>query len=300
MSAAGLAQRQQVNPAKTVNAFTVDVEDYFQVEAFKGVVERSSWESRPSRVVGNTERVLALLASANVQATFFILGWVAERFPSLVRQIQLGHHEIASHGYAHQPASSQSRDEFRDDVRRAKAILEDLSGTRVRGYRAPTFSIGRANWWAYDVLAEEGYEYSSSVYPIAHDLYGTPDAPRFPFRPLKNSAMLEIPPATLRLLGKNRPCGGGGYFRFLPYPVSRWCIDRTNAVEHRPCVFYCHPWEFDPDQPRIASISPKSRFRHYLNLARMEGRAARLLRDLAWSRMDKIYLEDSRCAATWE
>jgi len=208
-----------------------------------------------------------------------------------VRNIHAGGHEIASHGYAHQAAHTQTAAEFREDVRRAKAILENCAGQRVRGFRAPTFSITRSNWWAYEVLAEEGYDYSSSIYPIAHDLYGIPDAPRTPFKPLADTGFLEIPVATLRLLGKNRPCGGGGYFRLLPYPVSRWCIDRTNRHDGLACVFYCHPWEFDPEQPRVSSISMKSRFRHYLNIDKMEGRAERLLGDFAWTRMDALFLE---------
>jgi polysaccharide deacetylase family protein (PEP-CTERM system associated) len=271
----------------------VDVEDYFQVEAFKDAVDRASWDTRPSRVVGNTERVLAVLASANVRATFFILGWVAERFPSLVQQIHSDGHEVASHGYAHQSALSQTIREFRDDVRRAKAILEDCSGVRIRGYRAPTFSISKANWWAYEVLADEGYAYSSSIYPVSHDLYGMPDAPRTPFRPLSDRNIWEIPVATLRLLGKNRPCGGGGYFRLLPYSLSRWSIMRANTHDGLPCVFYCHPWEFDPEQPRMSSISMKSRFRHYLNIDKTERRAARLLGDFAWARMDELFLQDN-------
>ena len=292
MSEPALTLGGSAAPLGVINAFTVDVEDYFQVEAFKSVVDPSGWDSRPSRVVGNTERVLALLAAANVQATFFILGWIAERFPSLVHQIHAARHEVASHGYAHQAVHTQTPKAFRDDVRKSKAILEDCIGERVRGFRAPTFSINRSNWWAYDVLAEENYDYSSSIYPISHDLYGMPDAPRVPFTPLNGAAFLEIPVATLRFLGKNRPCGGGGYFRLLPYPVSRWCINRTNQYDRLPCVFYCHPWEFDPEQPRVSSISMKSRFRHYLNIHKMEGRAAKLLSDFAWTRMDTLFLDD--------
>jgi polysaccharide deacetylase family protein (PEP-CTERM system associated) len=272
------------------NAFSVDVEDYFQVEAFKGVVDRASWDSRPARVVESTARILALLKAAEASATFFVLGWVAERFPSLVQRIHAEGHEIASHGYAHEKAGSQTRSEFRDDVRRAKIILEDCIGARVRGFRAPTFSIGRENWWAYAILEEEGYAYSSSIYPIVHDLYGMPDAPRAPFYPLKAGNFLEIPVATVKLLDRNRPCGGGGYFRLMPYALSRWCIARINRVDQMPCVFYCHPWEFDAGQPRLVQASLKSRIRHYLNIGAMERRIARLLKDFMWGRIDQVYL----------
>jgi len=275
---------------KIVNAFTVDVEDYFQVEAFSSVVDRASWENRPARVVGNTERVLALLESANARATFFVLGWVADRFPCLVRRIQASGHEVASHGYGHKLAHGQTRAKFREDVRRAKGSLEDCSGVAVRGYRAPTFSITPANWWAYEILMEEGYEYSSSIYPIDHDLYGMPFAPRMPFHPLEKESILEVPVATVRLFNKNRPCGGGGYFRLFPYLVSRWCIRHVNSIDRQACVFYCHPWEFDPQQPRIPSISVRSRFRHYLNISVMEHRVDKLLRDFEWGRMDQIFL----------
>lgn len=273
-----------------VNAFSIDVEDYFQVEAFKSAIDRASWDSRPSRVAQNTERVLALLDSADAKGTFFVLGWVAERFPSLVRSIHSRGHEVASHGFGHQTIHSQSPPDFRDDVRRAKAVLEDCVGVRVRGFRAPTFSISRANWWAYEVLAEEGHTYSSSVYPVAHDLYGMPDAPRTPFRPLGEGEFLEIPVATVRLLDRNRPCGGGGYFRLMPYAASRWCIARVNRVDRMSCVFYCHPWEFDSGQPRVSQASLKSQFRHYLNIGAMERRVARLLRDFSWGRIDEVFL----------
>lgn len=287
---AGSAPPQKNGAPRIVNAFTVDIEDYFQVEAFKGVIDPSAWERWPARVTANTERVLALLKSANVRATFFVLGWIADRFPEVVYRIAAEGHEVASHGFGHARASTQTAEEFREDVRRAKGILEDLSGTPVRGYRAPTFSISAANSWTYDVLAREGYQYSSSVYPISHDLYDAPDAPRMPYRPSAAGTLLEIPLATVRLFGANRPCGGGGYFRLFPYAVSRWSIRRVNAADAMPTVFYCHPWEFDPDQPRVPGISLKSRFRHYVNLGAMERRIARLLHDFAWGRMDEIFL----------
>ncbi|HEX4081215.1 MAG TPA: XrtA system polysaccharide deacetylase [Rhizomicrobium sp.] len=285
---AGVRTGARADPC--VNAFTVDVEDYFQVEAFKDVVDQESWEDRPSRVEENTERVLGILEAADVRATFFVLGWVAERFPLLVRSIQANGHEVASHGHGHEMASVQTQDEFRNDVRRAKRILEDCIGVRVRGFRAPTFSIGRKNWWTYEILVEEGYVYSSSIYPIAHDLYGMPTAPRTPFHPLETCDFVEIPVATVRLLGANRPCGGGGYFRLMPYALSRWFIDRVNRLDAMPCVFYCHPWEFDVGQPRIEGASMKSQLRHHLNIAAMERRIARLLGDFAWGRIDENYL----------
>jgi polysaccharide deacetylase family protein (PEP-CTERM system associated) len=285
--------------ARVVNAFSVDVEDYFQVEAFKGVVDRSSWDTRPARVVQNTERVLGLLESAEARATFFILGWVAERFPALVRRIQVGGHEIASHGHAHEAAHAQTPEQFRRDIRQAKAILENEAGTAVRGFRAPTFSIGARNWWAYEVLAEEGYEYSSSLYPIEHDLYGMPSGPRVPFRPIASHSFVELPLPTIRMFNRNHPCGGGGWFRLFPYAVSRWCIDRINRLNATPCIFYCHPWEFDPAQPRIDGVPFKSRLRHYLNLGAMEGRISRLLRDHAWGRIDEVVLPGARSAEAW-
>jgi polysaccharide deacetylase family protein (PEP-CTERM system associated) len=278
------------NPAQIPTAaLTVDVEDYFQVEAFKGVIAKSDWESMSPRVEGNTGRVLDLFAKAGVNGTFFVLGWVAERFPNVVRRIQEAGHEVASHGYNHQLAYSQNRDVFRDDVRRAKTVLEGITGKPVRGYRAPTFSIRRDVWWVYDVLAEEGYDYSSSLYPVSHDLYGIPDAPTSPFRPTA-SAILEIPLSTTKILGRNFPCSGGGYFRLLPYGFSRWCINRVMQSQGA-YVFYCHPWEFDAGQPRI-NAGAKSRFRHYTNIASMEDRVSRLLREFRWNRMDSVFQRD--------
>jgi polysaccharide deacetylase family protein (PEP-CTERM system associated) len=285
--------------AKMVNAFSVDVEDYFQVESFKTAVKRASWDHRPARVVQNTERVLELLENAETRATFFMLGWVAERFPSLVRRIQAGNHEIASHGYAHEAACDQTPEQFRSDVRRAKQVLEDQAGVSVRGYRAPTFSITARNWWAYEILASEGYEYSSSLYPIAHDLYGLPRGPRVPFRPMASQPFVELPLPTLRLFNRNRPCGGGGWFRLFPYALSRWCIGRINRADKIPCIFYCHPWEFDPGQPRIHGIPFKSRLRHYLNLSAMERRIQYLLQDYAWGRIDEVVLPSARFAEAW-
>jgi polysaccharide deacetylase family protein (PEP-CTERM system associated) len=288
---------EQVVHRTITNAFTVDVEDYFQVEAFKTVVDPANWDNWPARVAANTERVLTLLKSANIRATFFVLGWVAERFPEVVHAIAREGHEVASHGYAHQRVCEQSGDEFREDVRRSKAILEDLCGSTVGGYRAPTFSIGPADLQAYQTLAQEGYAYSSSVYPISHDLYGAIEAPRAPFAPLGKGAILEIPLSTVRLFKRNQPCAGGGYFRLLPYAVSRWSINHVNSMEQTPCVFYCHPWEFDPGQARIPGIALKSRVRHYLNLDLMEQRVTRLLRDFAWGTMMDVFLRNASQSA---
>jgi polysaccharide deacetylase family protein (PEP-CTERM system associated) len=275
---------------RLLNAMTVDVEDYFQVEAFAKVISRDTWETQPSRVKANTERLLELFAETGVKATFFTLGWIALRHRSLVKRIVDEGHELASHGFQHLRADRQTPEEFRVDVRRTKDLLEDIGGVRVSGYRAATFSIGRSNWWAFDVLAEEGYAYSSSVYPVAHDLYGVPDAPRVPFHPT-GSSFTEVPLTTLRIAGKNLPCSGGGYFRLLPYGLSRRAFAHIATQERRPCVFYCHPWEIDPGQPRQTQAPLKSQLRHYLNLHKMEHRLRRLLRDFPWSRMDEAFPE---------
>jgi polysaccharide deacetylase family protein (PEP-CTERM system associated) len=278
-----------------LNALTVDVEDYFQVEAFKGTIGGADWESMPMRVDGNTQRLIEKLARANVKGTFFVLGWIAERYPHIVRKIHAAGHEIASHGYAHQLAHAQTKDVFRDDVRKSKKLLEDICGNRVRGYRAPTFSVRRDNWWAYEVLAEAGYDYSSSLYPVAHDLYGMPGAPRTPFHPMA-APFLEIPMSTLKMGRRNLPCSGGGYFRLLPYSVSRWALRKSREQRKSPLVFYCHPWEFDAKQPDLRA-GLKSRFRHYTNIGLMPHRLSRLLKDFPWGRMDQVFareLERSR------
>jgi polysaccharide deacetylase family protein (PEP-CTERM system associated) len=274
---------------RVLNAMTVDVEDYFQVEALSRAVPRRNWDAMPSRVEASTSRLLDLFARSQVKATFFVLGWVAERHPVLIRRIVASGHELASHGVQHERADRQTPDEFRADVRRSKKLLEDLGGVAVTGYRAATFSIGSANLWTHDVLAEEGFAYSSSIYPIVHDLYGMPEAPRAPFR-AGAKGLLEVPLTTLRLFGRNWPSSGGGYFRLLPYAVSRWSLGRVNAQENRAAVFYLHPWEIDPGQPRVPGLPLKSRLRHYLNLARMEGRLERLLGDFAWGPMDEVFL----------
>lgn len=270
------------------NALTIDVEDYFQVEAFAKVIDRGDWDKQPRRVARNTHSLLDILAEARVSATFFTLGWVAERHPELVQRIVAEGHELASHGSDHHRADQQSQEDFRSDVRRSKKLLEDISGGPVVGYRAPTFSVGRRTLWVHAILAEEGFQYSSSVYPIAHDLYGEPHAPRRPFFP--QPGFLEIPLTTVRVLGRNLPSAGGGYFRLLPYAVARGALRRARQELRTPCVFYLHPWELDPDQPRQSHAPRLSRFRHYVNLHRTKDRLCRLLVDFRWSRMDRIFL----------
>jgi polysaccharide deacetylase family protein (PEP-CTERM system associated) len=283
---------QRAAPGAVIrNAMTIDVEDYFQVSAFAPYIDRASWPERECRVEANIERILAVLAAGQVHATFFTLGWIAERYPEMVKRIVAGGHELASHGYGHLRASDQSRAEFDDDIIRSKKLLEDIGGQAVIGYRAPSFSIGTGNLWALDALKEAGYRYSSSIYPIAHDHYGMPDAPRFAFYPNGPDGLLEIPITTVRLMQKNLPAGGGGYFRLLPYSLSRWMMNRVNHDDRQPAIFYFHPWEIDPGQPRPEGVGAKSRFRHYVNLERMEGRIARLTRDFQWDRMDRIFLD---------
>ncbi len=277
--------------APILNAMTIDVEDYFQVSAFASTIPRKQWESLPCRVERNIDIALALLDEGKAHATFFTLGWIAERYPTIVRRIVDNGHELASHGYGHQRVSELSRNEFIEDISRAKKTLEDLSGSPVIGYRAPSFSIGADNLWALDLLQEAGYQYSSSIYPIRHDHYGMPDAPRFAHYPRGKDGMLELPPTTAILLGRNLPAAGGGYFRQLPYQASRWLIRRVNRQDGKPCIFYFHPWELDPDQPRQFNISAKTRFRHYVYLKRMESRIQSLLRDFHWDRMDHIFMK---------
>ncbi len=272
--------------APIVNALTIDVEDYFQVSAFAPYVARSSWEEQPCRIEQNIDRILELLAESGVHATFFTLGWIAERHPQMVQRIVSGGHELASHGYAHERASALAPDAFFADVALAKAVLEDIAGAGIQGYRAPSFSIGEKNLWAYDCLAKAGYRYSSSVYPIRHDHYGSPNRSRFAH--LANTHVLEVPIATARLFSTNIPAGGGGYFRLMPYALSRWLIRRVNSCDEESAIFYFHPWEIDPEQPRVKGLDPKSRFRHYVNLERTAGRLRLLLRDFRWDRMDRV------------
>lgn len=277
-----------MSSALITNALTIDVEDYFQVSAFAPYIARADWDRRECRVERNVDRILAMLDEHDIEATFFTLGWIAQRYPQLVRRIADEGHEVASHGYAHERASDLGREAFRADVERAKQVLEDLCGTEVAGYRAPSFSIGPGNLWALDSLARVGYRYSSSIYPIRHDHYGMPDAPRFAHQAA--GGLVEIPITTLRLFNRNFPSSGGGYFRLLPYALSRWMLRQVNAVDGEPAVFYFHPWEIDTGQPRIAGIDRKTRFRHYLNIHRMESRLQSLLGDFKWGRMDRLFL----------
>lgn len=278
-------------PAIT-NALTIDVEDYFQVSALAPYIPRSSWEGIECRVERNVDRILALLCEHDVRATFFTLGWIADRYPGLVRRISEAGHEVASHGYGHERASDLPPADFAQDVERAKKVLEDISGSPVLGYRAPSFSIGTRNLWAFDTLAEAGYRYSSSVYPIRHDHYGMPDSPRFAYT--LQSGLLEVPVTTVRLFDRNLPSSGGGWFRLLPYAATRWTLRRVNATEREPAVFYFHPWELDAGQPRVRGIDAKTRFRHYVNIPRVEPRLRRLLSDFRWGRMDHIFLPRAR------
>ena len=270
-----------------VNAFTVDVEEYFQVSVLAPYIPRSNWESMPQRIEKKIDRMLELLDCSGNSGTFFVLGWIAERHPQMVCRIANAGHEVASHGYAHMLVREQTEATFREDVVRTKAILEDLTGTAILGFRAPSFSIDRTTSWAHRVLRETGHRYSSSVYPIRHDHYGSPDAPRFAHQ--IHDQMVEIPPTAMRLGQRNIPAGGGGFFRLLPYSVSRWMIRRVNTVDQQPTIFYCHPWEIDAEQPRVAGIDAQARFRHYVNLSRMEAKISRLLADSRWDRIDRIF-----------
>lgn len=281
-----------VRGAVITNALTIDVEDYFQVHAFADAVPRDSWDGLPSRVEQATGTFIDLLAERGARGTFFVLGWVAERHPALIRRIVAAGHELASHGWDHTHVYRQTPAQFRADVRKTKDLLEDLGGVGVTGYRAASFSINEQTPWAHEILAEEGYAYSSSIYPIRHDHYGNADAPRFPFRPRGGEGVVEVPITTARLFNRNLPCGGGGYFRLAPYWLSRRLIRRVNAADRRPCIFYCHPWEFDPAQPRMANIRWKSRFRHYVNLGRMADRLRLLLDEFAWDRLDRVFQAD--------
>lgn len=276
-------------PAPSVlNGLSVDVEDWFQVGAFETVIARSDWDGMPCRVERNCDAVLQLFADAGVAATFFTLGWVAERYPAMMRRIAAQGHEIASHGWDHARVFTLGEDAFARDIDRARKVLEDTAGQAVTGYRAPSFSIDARTPWAHRVLAEHGYAYSSSVAPVVHDHYGWREAPRFAFRPVEGSTLLEIPVTTAEVAGRRMAAGGGGFFRLLPYGVSRWAIRRANRHDGRPAAFYFHPWEIDPDQPRVPRATVRSRFRHYTNLAVMETKLRRLLRDFRWGRMDEV------------
>jgi polysaccharide deacetylase family protein (PEP-CTERM system associated) len=297
-----------------INSLTIDIEDYFQVSAFERCVSRDCWDRYSLRVEDNTKRILDILDEYQIHGTFFILGWIAEKCPSLVKNISIKGHEIASHGFGHQRIYNQTRTEFRDDIRKSKAILEEITGGKIYGYRAPSYSISMDTLWAYDELLEAGYLYDSSVFPIQHDLYGIPNWPRFPFTIEKSldgtwmpkealsthlnanifsrhsDKIVEFPITTFSMGGKNIPIAGGGYFRLFPYPFTRWGLRRINRGEGCPFVFYLHPWELDPNQPRINGASPKSRFRHYLNLQKTESRLKRLLNDFSFASINEVFM----------
>lgn len=275
-------------PVPIVNGLSVDVEDWFQVGAFEKVIERSDWDGLALRVEDNVLRILDMFAEADVKATFFTLGWVAKRNTGLIRRIVEAGHELASHGYDHARVFNFTRAQFRDDIIKARKILEDAGGMAISGYRAPSFSIDHRTPWAYMELAEQGYTYSSSVAPVAHDHYGWREAPRFAFKPLPWSDLVEIPVTTAILGGKRVAAGGGGFFRVLPYAFSRWAIRQVNRVEKRPAIFYFHPWEVDPAQPRVGNAPLKSRLRHYTNLDKMAPKLRDLVHEFAWGRMDLL------------
>ncbi len=277
---------------RVVNALSVDVEEYFQVTALSERIGRNDWQDQPSRVQGSVEKILGMFADHDAKATFFVLGWIAERHPELIRRIAAEGHEIASHGQEHLRVHDQTPAQFREDVTRARKTLEDTTGEAIIGYRAASFSIAPEMTWAYEILGETGHRYSSSVHPIWHDLYGAPRAPRFPFRPLEQATIAELPISTVEVAGRRLPCGGGGYFRLFPYAYTRWALNRVQARDGRPVMVYFHPWELDPDQSRVAGLSAKSRFRHYANLRRMTPKLQRLLRDFAWNRIDRVFASD--------
>jgi polysaccharide deacetylase family protein (PEP-CTERM system associated) len=280
-----------------LNALSVDVEDWFQVGAFETVISRDQWDGLEQRVERNGEAVLDLFAEAGVKATFFTLGWVAERHPGLIRRAAEAGHEIASHGWDHKRVFALGEEGFRADLRRAHRAIAEAAGVEPKGYRAPSFSIDSRTPWAHRVLAQEGYRYSSSVAPIVHDHYGWREAPRFAHRPLPDSGLIELPVTTVELAGRRFAAGGGGFFRLLPYRFSSWAIDRVNCADGRPAVFYFHPWEIDPGQPRVAGAPLKSRLRHYSRLSAMRPKLLKLFKSHEWGRTDEVVAgERSRLA----
>ena len=291
---------------------SIDVEDYFHVSAFEKISPTSTWAGRESRVERNTDLVLSILDEHAVKATFFMLGWVAEKVPQLTRAIASQGHEIASHGFMHQRVAVQDRQSYREDIRRSKALLEDQAGAAVLGYRAPSYSITRKTDWAFDELLEAGYQYDSSIFPLKHDFYGIPDWPRFSGYAVKvngcwvagnqpateDDAIREIPITTLCLGRKNLPIAGGGYFRLLPYKLTHWGLQRINQLEQQPFIFYLHPWEFDPQQPRMTGCGAKSKFRHYLNLHKTESRFRALLGDFSFMPIRNKFFPELACKAS--
>ena len=281
-----------------VNGLSVDVEDWFQVGAFENVIERGSWDTLTLRVERNCDAVLRMFAEADVKATFFTLGWVAQRYPALMQRIVAEGHEVASHGWDHARVFRLDARSFAQDLDRSRKAIEDAAGVAVTGYRAPSFSIDRRTPWAHAVLAEQGYAYSSSVAPVAHDHYGWAEAPRFAFRPLPGSDFVEIPVTTATFAGRRLAAGGGGFFRVLPYGFSRWAIRQVNRREGRPAIFYFHPWEIDPGQPRVANAPLKSRLRHYTNLEGMADKLRQLIGEFAWGRIDVLAAREAAGAVT--
>lgn len=273
---------------RPINGLSVDVEDWFQVGAFEKVIDRASWDGLADRVERNCDEILAMFDAAGVKATFFTLGWIAERHPALMRRIAEQGHELASHGWDHVRVFTLDAKSFAADLDHARKVIEDTSGHVVAGYRAPSFSIDARTPWAHEVLAEQGYAYSSSVAPIAHDHYGWREAPRFAFRPLAGADLIEIPVTTAEFAGRRLAAGGGGFFRVLPYAFSRWAIRQVNRRDERPAIFYFHPWEIDPDQPRVEHAPLKSRLRHYSRLDAMAGKLRRLVGEFEWGRMDAL------------
>jgi polysaccharide deacetylase family protein (PEP-CTERM system associated) len=285
-----------VNHPRQVNGLSVDVEDWFQVGAFEGVIDRDSWEGLSGRVERNCDAILEMFDEADVKATFFTLGWVAQRHPALLHRITEAGHELASHGWDHARVYTMDKTSFAADLEKSRKVIEDVSGVQVIGYRAPSFSIDQRTPWAYMALAEQGYTYSSSVAPITHDHYGWRDAPRFAFRPLPWSELLEIPVTTAEFAGRRLAAGGGGFFRVLPYAFSRWAIRQVNNRDCRPAVFYFHPWEIDPQQPRITTASMRSKLRHYTNLDVMAEKLRQLVMEFEWGRMDVLALREALLA----
>ena len=288
--------RMRPDRPMVVNGLSVDIEDWFQVGAFERTIARDDWDTLLPRVERNSDAVIDLFGRKGAKATFFTLGWVAERYPKLIRRIVEAGHELASHGWDHVRVFTMTPDRFREDIRRTRALLEDLGGEKVTGYRAPSFSIDQRTPWAHEILAEEGYAYSSSVAPVVHDHYGWPEAPRFAFRPIDGASLIELPVTTARLRGRTIAAGGGGFFRLFPYAFSRWAIRQVNT-EQRPAIFYFHPWEIDPGQPRVASAPLKSKLRHYARLGAMEAKLERLIGEFRWSRIDAVAATEAAKAA---
>jgi polysaccharide deacetylase family protein (PEP-CTERM system associated) len=278
------------------NALSVDVEDWFQVGAFETVIDRADWNSLERRVERNTDAVLEIFDEAGIHGTFFTLGWIAERHPGLIRRIVDAGHELASHGWSHERVFTMGSKAFADDLSKTRKTLEDAGGISVSGYRAPSFSIDKRTPWAHEALAEAGYAYSSSVAPVAHDHYGWPDAPRFAFKPVSGSDFVELPVTTARLAGRTLAAGGGGFFRLLPYQFSSWAVRQVNELR-QPAIIYFHPWEIDPEQPRVPNAPLRSKLRHYSNLAAMSGKLKRLIGDFDWGRVDAVAIEAKKALA---